>query len=238
MDDLFEHTNPPHGVPRIKFDDDTLDRIRSKIREEWATSQSVAEIAAKISSELQLPISKNMISGHVHRMKLDKRPDPIQRSGPRPARKWTDKKTRKQKFNPTPKVHRPKSWFEGAKPPVEPYKAKELRKSLNPIPMEALEHRSCRWPEWGNEERPVYLYCGERNTIGFSYCPYHLSFAFSNLQPERIKDNGHASPEQAHGSNGSADSMVRQVASELPEDADTGGTLQARNGADTSPAGV
>lgn len=231
MDDYSHHTAPPHGAPRLKIEPDTMQNIKARVTELWPTGATVSEIGATLSVEFQLPISKNMVSGYAHRMKLTPRESPIQ-----PKKSWTLKETRKKKFNPTPNV---KMFWHPGSAPVKPEQIKTKRKPVaNPIPMEALRANSCRWPEWENDEKPKHLYCGSPKATGFSYCPYHCSFAFSNLQPERIKDNGHASPEQAHGSNGSADSMVRQVASELPEDADTGGTLQARNGADTSPAGV
>ena len=221
--ELFGFTAPPHGQPRLKIPEGIRHQIRERIRAEWSTQLTVEEMAAKISVELSLPISKNMVSGLAHRMQLEKRPQAP----------WSAAKKRKQKFNPTPKGHRPKTWFEGAKPPTEPYKPKKIVPALNPIPMEGLRQLTCRWPEWGNDDKPAHLYCGTRVARGFSYCPYHCSFAFSNLNAERIQDErAAAAAAEAHGPIDPADSMVRQEAPELRVDAEASGA----SGVPTGPA--
>lgn len=219
--ELFGFTQPPHGQPRLKIPEGIRHQIRDKIKAEWSTRLTVEEIAAKISLELSLPISKNMVSGLAHRMNMEKRPQAP----------WSAAKKRKQKFNPTPKGHRPKTWFEGAKPPTVPFKARVIIPALSPIPMERLRQRTCRWPEWGNDEKPKHIYCGDRINPGFSYCTYHCSFAFSNLNPERIKDNGSATEQpEAHGPVAEADSMVRPAPSELRDNEEASGASSLTTG--------
>lgn len=224
---------PPHAAPRLNISEGTRNTIRSLIRDKWPSGRSVKEMAKEISAELDLPISKNMVSGLAHRMKLDKRESPI-----KPKQPWTPEKIRKQKFNPTPtKIKNPKNatirqiWFSGAreeKPEPKPKAAR--RPALNPIPMEALRSNSCRWPEWG-DERPTFMYCGEKTPEHSSYCSYHRSFAFKpRFTQEGKTDNGTDSQATADGAFGETNRMVRQEPARVPSHEASSGASEVGTG--------
>lgn len=41
------------------------------------------------------------------------------------------------------------------------------------LPLEALNHRDCRWPVNDPERGGTILFCGEAVAGGSSYCPHH-----------------------------------------------------------------
>jgi len=234
-DDFTVKEDYPHAPPRLIISEGTRSKIKELVKEKWPTGLSVQEIAIMASDLVALPISKNMVSGIVHRLGLDKRPSPIKMAG-RP-KEWSAKRLRKQKFNPTPNIKpQPgsiikKIWFAGAKAEKpEPKPTIKRRPALNPIPMEALRSDTCRWPEWG-DERPTFMYCGDKVAKDRQYCPHHCHFAFKpRFTQEGKTDNGTDSQATADGTFGETDRMVRQELARVPSDEASSGASEVGTG--------
>ena len=112
-------------------------------------------IAARLSVEFGIQITKNSCIGHGRRTGVPPRQPPRSYAG----RRGRVLKPRKPYV---PKVRLSARFKAKRRPPV------------GQMPLEQLETNSCRWP-FGND--PPFLFCGDK-TVGLaSYCPTHQDIA-------------------------------------------------------------
>jgi hypothetical protein len=116
---------------------------------------SMQAIAAKLSAEFKVELTKNSVIGRSHRLKLELRDNvPFVR------------KNVEKKMTPRRKVDAP------IPPPLEP------RCEDAGLTIYQLGYGDCRWIREGVESYPPYTYCGKPAvTEGASYCRAHYKRA-------------------------------------------------------------
>ena len=130
-----------------------------KLRELWKKGHSASQIASMLEGT-----TRNAVIGKAHRLKLEAR---------NISRK-SEIKTNKQIISPTEN----KSQKLGRK---ARFKALLLDKSFekeNPIKLEEITDKTCRWPIGHPHEKNFY-FCGRTPMEKFPYCKLHVLYAFS-----------------------------------------------------------
>ena len=137
----------------------------NKLKELWKKGYTASQIAALISET-----TRNAVIGKAHRLNLEARA----------VSKKSETNTHKQKNNyPEVKVQRL-----GRK---ARFKALLLDKNFekeNPIKLEELTDKTCRWPIGHAHEKNFY-FCGRKPMEKFPYCKLHVLYAF---QPKNAKE--------------------------------------------------
>ena len=117
---------------------------------------SFASIAAQMSEEFKIELTRNACIGKAHRLDLPRRFQP--------------RLTRKAVAKPAKKVIRMKIY----PPPPEPRKPEPFTLLIT-----ELETGDCRWPSGGPYDRPPFFYCGEPAILGTSWCKKHARKVFT-----------------------------------------------------------
>ena len=138
---------------------------QEKLRQLWKEGHSASQIAGMLGDT-----TRNAVIGKAHRLNLEARA----------VSKKSETNTHKQKNNyPEVKVQRL-----GRK---ARFKALLLDKNFekeNPIKLEELTDKTCRWPIGHAHEKNFY-FCGREPMEKFPYCKLHVLYAF---QPKNAKE--------------------------------------------------
>jgi GcrA cell cycle regulator len=65
--------------------------------------------------------------------------------------------------------------------PVVPYQPEAKTPVGGPVGFLGLERHHCRWPLWGDAERPLtneQFYCGKEAVIALPYCSFHANVSY------------------------------------------------------------
>jgi len=136
-----------------------------KLRKLWKKGHSGSEIASILGNT-----TRNAVIGKAHRLKLEART----------VSKKSETNTDKQKNN----FSEVKTQKLGRK---ARFKALLLDKNFeqeNPIKLEELTDKTCRWPNNHPHEEKFY-FCGRKPMEKFPYCKLHVLYAF---QPKNAKE--------------------------------------------------
>ena len=121
---------------------------------------SFTSIAAQMSEEFKIELTRNACIGKAHRLDLPRRFQP--------------RLTRKAVAKPAKKVIRMKIYPPPPPPPPEPRKPEPFTLLIT-----ELETGDCRWPSGGPYDRPPFFYCGEPAILGTSWCKKHARKVFT-----------------------------------------------------------
>lgn len=148
-------TRPPLILDLV---DPWPDEVIERLKVLWKEGASASEIAR----DLGMGKTRNAVIGKVHRLKLEKRPNPNRGNGR--VRKDKPPKPRK-----APKVARLSVSFPLAKP--------VLPDSFEPAPWSdpkpLMETTGCMWPIGDHG-----LFCNAGRETGSHYCPHHHAKAY------------------------------------------------------------
>jgi len=136
-----------------------------KLRQLWKEGHSGSQIADMLGNT-----TRNAVIGKAHRLKLEART----------VSKKSETNTDKQKNN----FSEVKTQKLGRK---ARFKALLLDKNFeqeNPIKLEELTDKTCRWPNNHPHEEKFY-FCGRKPMEKFPYCKLHVLYAF---QPKNAKE--------------------------------------------------
>lgn len=156
------------------------------IAELWRNGETVRVIAEKLSAKYERRITKNMISGYVHRLGFEGRPSPIKAPKPKAPKIAKPVKIAKK---PAPQRSRPLSQWPPRKSDKDAPRPRPQFFNLNTIPtpnakpMAALKYADCRWPV-DNPSGGELLYCAEASHPGRAYCEAHCRVAFTNFKTQ------------------------------------------------------
>ena len=143
-----------------------------KLRQLWKEGHSGSQIADMLGNT-----TRNAVIGKAHRLKLEART----------VSKKSETNTDKQKNN----FSEVKTQKLGRK---ARFKALLLDKNFeqeNPIKLEELTDKTCRWPNNHPHEEKFY-FCGRKPMEKFPYCKLHVLYAF---QPKNAKEEDQISEE-------------------------------------------
>ena len=143
-----------------------------KLRQLWKAGHSGSQIAVMLGNT-----TRNAVIGKAHRLKLEART----------VSKKSETNANKQKNN----VPEAKTQKLGRK---ARFKALLLDKNFeqeNPIKLEELTDKTCRWPNNHPHEEKFY-FCGRKPMEKFPYCKLHVLYAF---QPKNAKEEDQISEE-------------------------------------------
>ena len=130
-----------------------------KLRELWKKGHSASQIAAVLEGT-----TRNAVIGKAHRLNLESRST---------SRKSEIKSNRPTNYSPENKNQKL-----GRK---ARFKALLLDKNFekeNPIKLEELTEKTCRWPI-GHPHENNFYFCGRAPMDKFPYCQLHVLYAFS-----------------------------------------------------------
>jgi GcrA cell cycle regulator len=170
------------------------------LREMWAADIKAADIGAKLGR------TRNSVIGRARRLGLQARPSPIgQRPPGAPPRKRKPGRPRIPDMQRAARI--------AARRAANPIPAAQPAPSGDPAPVRSTglvdapcdlprpvlpaggssAGRCCRWPMWGNKERPTHRYCGapvswRRDGTLRAYCAEHAARAFTD-RAERDPDH-------------------------------------------------
>jgi hypothetical protein len=131
-----------------------IDRLR-ELHEDPANFQ-FRDIAAKMSAEFGIELTRNACIGKARRIGL-----PMREGTPRQPVKGKEKMMRKRVDAPI--IH-----------------AVERPLDLNDtLTIYQLREGDCKWPLGGVEDKPPYAFCGHPAPIGTPYCLKHAKKAYS-----------------------------------------------------------
>ena len=136
-----------------------------KLRQLWRKGHSASQIASMLGDT-----TRNAVIGKAHRLNLEART----------VSKNSATNTNKQKNN-LPEVKMQKLGRKAR------FKALLLDKNFeqeNPIKLEELTDKTCRWPNNHPHEEKFY-FCGRKPMEKFPYCKLHVLYAF---QPKNAKE--------------------------------------------------
>ena len=136
-----------------------------KLRELWKKGHSASQIASMLGET-----TRNAVIGKAHRLKLEART--VSKKSETNANKQT---------NNFPKAKTQKLGRKAR------FKALLLDKNFeqeNPIKLEELTDKTCRWPT-GHPHEEKFYFCGRKPMEKFSYCKLHMLYAF---QPKNAKE--------------------------------------------------
>ncbi len=143
-----------------------------KLRQLWKEGHSGSQIAVKLGNT-----TRNAVIGKAHRLKLEART----------VSKKSETNANKQ-INNFPKAKTQKLGRKAR------FKALLLDKNFeqeNPIKLEELTDKTCRWPNNHPHEEKFY-FCGRKPMEKFPYCKLHVLYAF---QPKNAKEEDQISEE-------------------------------------------
>ena len=143
-----------------------------KLRQLWKEGHSGSQIAVMLGNT-----TRNAVIGKAHRLKLEART----------VSKKSETNANKQKNN-FPKAKTQKLGRKAR------FKALLLDKNFeqeNPIKLEELTDKTCRWPNNHPHEEKFY-FCGRKPMEKFPYCKLHVLYAF---QPKNAKEEDQISEE-------------------------------------------
>ena len=143
-----------------------------KLRQLWKEGHSGSKIAVMLGNT-----TRNAVIGKAHRLKLEART----------VSKKSETNANKQKDN-FPKAKTQKLGRKAR------FKALLLDKNFeqeNPIKLEELTDKTCRWPNNHPHEEKFY-FCGRKPMEKFPYCKLHVLYAF---QPKNAKEEDQISEE-------------------------------------------
>ena len=143
-----------------------------KLRQLWKEGHSGSQIAVMLGNT-----TRNAVIGKAHRLKLEART----------VLKKSETNANKQTNN-FPKAKTQKLGRKAR------FKALLLDKSFeqeNPIKLEELTDKTCRWPNNHPHEEKFY-FCGRKPMEKFPYCKLHVLYAF---QPKNAKEEDQISEE-------------------------------------------
>ena len=143
-----------------------------KLRELWKKGLSGSKIAGMLGDT-----TRNAVIGKAHRLKLEART----------VSKKSETNANKQKNN-FPEAKTQKLGRKAR------FKALLLDKNFeqeNPIKLEELTDKTCRWPNNHPHEEKFY-FCGRKPMEKFPYCKLHVLYAF---QPKNAKEEDQISEE-------------------------------------------
>ncbi len=131
-----------------------------KLRELWKKGYSASQISSMIEGT-----TRNAVIGKAHRLKLEARST-----------------SRKSEV----KDHQTKNNFQDKKNPKlgrkAKFKALLLDKNFekeNPIKLEEITDKTCRWPI-GHPHESSFYFCGRKPMEKFPYCQLHVLYAFTS----------------------------------------------------------
>ena len=136
-----------------------------KLRQLWKEGHSGSKIAVMLGNT-----TRNAVIGKAHRLKLEART----------VSKKSETNSNKQ-INNFPKAKTQKLGRKAR------FKALLLDKNFeqeNPIKLEELTDKTCRWPNNHPHEEKFY-FCGRKPMEKFPYCKLHVLYAF---QPKNAKE--------------------------------------------------
>ena len=136
-----------------------------KLRQLWGKGHSASQISSMIEGT-----TRNAVIGKAHRLKLEART--VSKKSETNANKQT---------NNFPKAKTQKLGRKAR------FKALLLDKNFeqeNPIKLEELTDKTCRWPNNHPHEEKFY-FCGRKPMEKFPYCKLHVLYAF---QPKNAKE--------------------------------------------------
>ena len=136
-----------------------------KLRQLWKEGHTGSQIAVMLGNT-----TRNAVIGKAHRLKLEART----------VSKKSETNANKQKNN-FPKAKTQKLGRKAR------FKALLLDKNFekeNPIKLEELTDKTCRWPTGHAHEKNFY-FCGRKPMEKFPYCKLHVLYAF---QPKNAKE--------------------------------------------------
>ena len=143
-----------------------------KLRQLWKAGHSGSQIAVMLGNT-----TRNAVIGKAHRLKLEART----------VSKKSETNANKQKNN-FPEAKTQKLGRKAR------FKALLLDKNFeqeNPIKLEELTDKTCRWPNNHPHEEKFY-FCGRKPMEKFPYCKLHVLYAF---QPKNAKEEDQISEE-------------------------------------------
>ena len=143
-----------------------------KLRQLWKEGHSGSKIAVMLGNT-----TRNAVIGKAHRLKLEARA--VSKKSETNANKQT---------NNFPKAKTQKLGRKAR------FKALLLDKNFeqeNPIKLEELTDKTCRWPNNHPHEEKFY-FCGRKPMEKFPYCKLHVLYAF---QPKNAKEEDQISEE-------------------------------------------
>ena len=143
-----------------------------KLRQYWKKGHSGSQIARMLGNT-----TRNAVIGKAHRLKLEART----------VSKKSETNSNKQ-INNFPKAKTQKLGRKAR------FKALLLDKNFeqeNPIKLEELTDKTCRWPNNHPHEEKFY-FCGRKPMEKFPYCKLHVLYAF---QPKNAKEEDQISEE-------------------------------------------
>ena len=143
-----------------------------KLRQLWKEGHSGSKIAVMLGNT-----TRNAVIGKAHRLKLEARA----------VSKKSETNSNKQ-INNFPKAKTQKLGRKAR------FKALLLDKNFeqeNPIKLEELTDKTCRWPNNHPHEEKFY-FCGRKPMEKFPYCKLHVLYAF---QPKNAKEEDQISEE-------------------------------------------
>ena len=143
-----------------------------KLRQLWKEGHSGSRIAVMLGNT-----TRNAVIGKAHRLKLEART--VSKKSETNANKQT---------NNFPKAKTQKLGRKAR------FKALLLDKNFeqeNPIKLEELTDKTCRWPNNHPHEEKFY-FCGRKPMEKFPYCKLHVLYAF---QPKNAKEEDQISEE-------------------------------------------
>ena len=137
-----------------------------KLRELWKQGHSASQIASMLGDT-----TRNAVIGKAHRLNLE-------------ARMTSKKKqvTAGKQKNSSLKEYKTQKLGRKAR-----FKALLLDKNFeeeNPLKLEELTDKTCRWPI-GHPHEENFYFCGRQSMEKFPYCKLHVLYAF---QPKNAKE--------------------------------------------------
>tara|TARA_Y100000817_G_C16623102_1_gene440469 strand:+ start:185 stop:682 length:498 start_codon:yes stop_codon:yes gene_type:complete len=134
-----------------------------KLRELWAKGHTASQIAQILGDT-----TRNAVIGKAHRLKLAARATSKNNTI---RKKSAEVVSNKQEKYPSRKSR---------------FKSLLLDKNFepeNPMALEELNDKNCRWPI-GHPDEENFYFCGRTPIEGFSYCKLHVLYAFQPKNPK------------------------------------------------------
>jgi GcrA cell cycle regulator len=180
---------------------DWTDELIARLRDLWGKGVPTSQIARLLGPA----VTKNMVIGKAHRLKLSRRKSPIThpRGVSRPLKARPPRPSRAKGAPdaslplPVPEPPPPPP-VPPARPPPPP-RPIPPRKKPGTFTLLDLRPHECKWPvndpPRGQGDR--YLFCGQPQFDGQAYCEYHCRVGFSGKGTARAPERAGWQPRQA-----------------------------------------